>query len=129
MSGVLVEALRSRMQRPAFAPLAALASLWLLMLCLDPGYFAMSIENGRLFGGAIDILNRAAPVALLAIGMSLVIATGGICRSINAGTKTLLTANEAYVIPSCSEPSWPSKARWIRTRSSVFRRRSRNCRP
>ncbi len=84
MSGVLVEALRSRMQRPAFAPLAALASLWLLMLCLDPGYFAMSIENGRLFGGAIDILNRAAPVALLAIGMSLVIATGGIDLSVGA---------------------------------------------
>ncbi len=30
------------------------------------------------FGSPIDILNRAAPVALLAIGMTLVIATGGI---------------------------------------------------
>ncbi len=32
----------------------------------------------------IDILNRAAPVALLAIGMTLVIATGGIDLSVGA---------------------------------------------
>ena len=35
------------------------------------------MQDGRLFGSPIDILNRAAPVALLAIGMTLVIATGG----------------------------------------------------
>ncbi|MEN8470859.1 ABC transporter permease, partial [Enterobacter cloacae subsp. cloacae] len=37
-----------------------------------------------LFGSPIDILNRAAPVALLAIGMTLVIATGGIDLSVGA---------------------------------------------
>lgn len=68
----------------AFAPLAALALLWLLILCLDPGYFALTVQDGRLFGGLVDILNRAAPVALLAIGMSLVIATGGIDLSVGA---------------------------------------------
>ncbi len=37
-----------------------------------------------MFGSPIDILNRAAPVALLAIGMTLVIATGGIDLSVGA---------------------------------------------
>lgn len=41
-------------------------------------------RDGRLFGSPIDILNRAAPVALLAIGMTLVIATGGIDLSVGA---------------------------------------------
>ncbi len=38
-----------------------------------------------MFGSPIDILNRAAPVALLAIGMTLVIATGGIDLSVGGG--------------------------------------------
>jgi simple sugar transport system permease protein len=42
------------------------------------------VQDGRLFGSPIDILNRAAPVALLAIGMTLVIATGGIDLSVGA---------------------------------------------
>jgi simple sugar transport system permease protein len=42
------------------------------------------LQDGRLFGSPIDILNRAAPVALLAIGMTLVIATGGIDLSVGA---------------------------------------------
>ena len=42
------------------------------------------MQDGRLFGSPIDILNRAAPVALLAIGMTLVIATGGIDLSVGA---------------------------------------------
>ena len=43
---------------------------------------ALILQDGRLFGSPIDILNRAAPVALLAIGMTLVIATGGIDLSL-----------------------------------------------
>ena len=34
------------------------------------------MQDGRLFGSLIDVLNRGAPVALLAFGMALVIATG-----------------------------------------------------
>ncbi len=37
-----------------------------------------------LYGSLIDVLNRGAPVALLAIGMTLVIATKGIDLSVGA---------------------------------------------
>ncbi|HBV0543206.1 TPA: ABC transporter permease, partial [Klebsiella pneumoniae] len=53
----------------------------LLVLLVDslvaPHFYQVVLQDGRLFGSPIDILNRAAPVALLAIGMTLVIATGG----------------------------------------------------
>ncbi|MDU4268382.1 MAG: ABC transporter permease, partial [Enterobacter hormaechei] len=49
-----------------------------------PHFFQIVVQDGRLFGSPIDILNRAAPVALLAIGMTLVIATGGIDLSVGA---------------------------------------------
>lgn len=60
----------------------------LLVLLVDslvaPHFFQVVLQDGRLFGSPIDILNRAAPVALLAIGMTLVIATGGIDLSVGA---------------------------------------------
>ncbi|STR56335.1 sugar ABC transport system [Klebsiella oxytoca] len=58
----------------------------LLVLVVDslvaPHFYQIVLQEGRLFGSPIDILNRAAPVALLAIGMTLVIATGGIDLSV-----------------------------------------------
>lgn len=60
----------------------------LLVLLVDslvaPHFWQVILQDGRLFGSPIDILNRAAPVALLAIGMTLVIATGGIDLSVGA---------------------------------------------
>ncbi|WP_213993044.1 galactofuranose ABC transporter, ATP-binding protein YtfT [Sodalis sp. dw_96] len=47
-------------------------------------FFSIHMQDGRLFGSLIDILNRCAPVALLSIGMTLVIATGGIDLSVGA---------------------------------------------
>ncbi len=58
----------------------------LLVLLVDslvaPHFFQIVVQDGRLFGSPIDILNRAAPVALLAIGMTLVIATGRLWNGI-----------------------------------------------
>ncbi len=42
------------------------------------------MRDGRLFGSLVDIVNRAVPVLLLALGMTLVIATGGIDLSVGA---------------------------------------------
>ena len=47
-----------------------------------PGFLNLQIQNGRLYGSLIDILNRGAPVVLLAIGMTVVIATKGIDLSV-----------------------------------------------
>ena len=64
--------------------LATLAVLVVAISVLMPGFLDVSIANGRLYGSPVDVLNRGAPVALLAIGMTLVIATGGIDLSVGA---------------------------------------------
>lgn len=67
-----------------FWPVAALILILLTNLIVSPEFFHLEIKDGRLYGSLIDILNRSAPVALLALGMSLVIATGGIDLSVGA---------------------------------------------
>src|SRR5471032_3676514 len=62
----------------------ALALVLLVDGMVAPHFFQVVVQDGRLFGSPIDILNRAAPVALLALGMTLVIATGGIDLSVGA---------------------------------------------
>ena len=64
--------------------LITLAVVLAVIAALFPGFFNVSLAGGRLYGSTIDILNRGAPVALLAIGMTLVIATGGIDLSVGA---------------------------------------------
>lgn len=65
-------------------PLAALALLLLIDFLLIPGFFKLEIKNGYLYGSIIDIVNRAAPLMLTALGMTLVIATRGIDISVGA---------------------------------------------
>ncbi len=49
-----------------------------------PGFFTVRIVQGRLFGSVIDILYRAVPPALLALGMAVVIGTKGIDLSVGS---------------------------------------------
>lgn len=65
-------------------PLLGLFLLLAINLAIAPEFFHIEIQDGRLYGSLIDVLNRSAPVALLAIGMTLVIATGGIDLSVGA---------------------------------------------
>ena len=64
--------------------LIALAVILLLNFMMFPQFFNVVVQNGRFYGSLIDVLNRGAPVALLAIGMTLVIATKGIDLSVGA---------------------------------------------
>ncbi|QQK70606.1 galactofuranose ABC transporter, ATP-binding protein YtfT [Pectobacterium versatile] len=64
--------------------LLALVAILLIDSMVAPNFFSLHIQDGRLFGSLIDILNRGAPVALLALGITLVIATGGIDLSVGA---------------------------------------------
>lgn len=64
--------------------LAALVAILAANTIISPGFLDISFQNGRLYGSLIDILVRAAPVAILAIGMTLVIATRGIDLSVGA---------------------------------------------
>ncbi|MBT9383539.1 ABC transporter permease [Pseudooceanicola sp. CBS1P-1] len=64
--------------------LVILAVVLACNLAVFPGFFALSVHDGRVFGNLVDVLNRGAPVALLCIGMTLVIATRGIDLSVGA---------------------------------------------
>src|SRR6202521_6158389 len=63
-----------------------LAFLTILMAdrLVSPQFFDVRLQDGRLFGSLVDVLNRGAPVALLSLGMVLVIATRGIDLSVGA---------------------------------------------
>lgn len=62
----------------------ALALILLINWILFPGFFNFIVRDGRVYGSLIDVLNRGAPVAILAIGMTAVIATRGIDLSVGA---------------------------------------------
>ncbi|MBL7634708.1 MULTISPECIES: galactofuranose ABC transporter, ATP-binding protein YtfT [Atlantibacter] len=80
-----VGAPKRRFRWPQGMPqLVALLLVLLVDSMVADHFFQIVVQDGRLFGSPIDILNRAAPVALLAIGMTLVIATGGIDLSVGA---------------------------------------------
>lgn len=60
----------------------ALAAMLLACWLVSPQFFEVRLQDGRLFGSIVDVLNRGAPVAILAVGMTPVIATGGIDLSV-----------------------------------------------
>lgn len=79
----MMTAVNRRIRRLA-PQLAALFIILAAITIISPGFLNVSFQNGRLYGSLVDILVRAAPVALLTIGMTLVIATKGIDLSIGA---------------------------------------------
>ncbi|MGN6371254.1 MAG: ABC transporter permease [Phycisphaerae bacterium] len=92
----------ARRQLPIFFwALVALALLLAYNALFTPSMFKIHITDGRLYGSMIDVLHRATPVVLLSLGMTFVIATGGIDLSVgsimamSAGLSALLlTAND-----------------------------------
>ncbi|QRN94034.1 ABC transporter permease [Archangium violaceum] len=67
-----------------FWPLVALAALLVFNLVFTTGFARLEFRDGRLFGALVDIFQNGAPVMLLAVGMTLVIALGGIDLSVGS---------------------------------------------
>jgi len=67
-----------------FWPLLTLALLLAGNALFNPGFWNVEWREGHLYGNVIDILNRASPLILIALGMTLVIATRGIDVSVGA---------------------------------------------
>ncbi|MBS0446643.1 MAG: ABC transporter permease [Proteobacteria bacterium] len=65
-------------------PFVTLALLLVANAIFNPGFLHLEWRGGHLYGSLIDILNRASPLALVALGMTLVIATRGIDISVGA---------------------------------------------
>lgn len=88
MSGVL---------RRVAPQLLTLTAVIVLVSVFFPSFWQIVYVNERLVGIPIDIVKRGAPVALLAIGMTLVIATRGIDLSVGA-VMAICGASAAWAI-------------------------------
>ena len=78
------DGLRRLPAHPLFWPVTALAVLLIIAAIVQPGFLRIGWVDGHLHGSLIDVLNRAAPLMLVAIGMTLVIALRGLDISVGA---------------------------------------------
>jgi ribose/xylose/arabinose/galactoside ABC-type transport system permease subunit len=67
-----------------FWPVAILILLLASNLFFTPDFFSIDVRQGHLYGSLIDIARFGAPLILVALGMTLVIATGGIDLSVGS---------------------------------------------
>ena len=90
---------------PVLWPLAGILLLVVVNLVQNPGFLSVSFLDGHLFGAPIDILNQGSRILLVALGMTFVIATGGIDLSVGsvvaiASTVAgLMLGHAAYPLP------------------------------
>ncbi|MCB4767543.1 ABC transporter permease [Ancylobacter sp. Lp-2] len=73
-----------RLPRIGTSQVVALLVILAINWVVSPQFFDIRLQDGRLFGSLIDVLNRGAPVAILSLGMVLVIAMRGIDLSVGA---------------------------------------------
>ena len=78
-------------------PLLTLVLLLAVNAAFNSSFLHIEWRDGHLYGSLIDILNRAAPLVLVSLGMTLVIATRGIDISVGA-TVAIAAALAAWMI-------------------------------
>lgn len=72
------------LRSPVWWPAIGLLLLVVVNGIFDPGFLQISLVDGHLYGTPIDIFNQGSRVMLLALGMTLVIATGGVDLSVGS---------------------------------------------
>jgi simple sugar transport system permease protein len=80
MNAILTRFMKARMAWPLIALVLLLAADQIA----HPGFLSVRMQGGHLYGNIIDILRNGAPVALIGLGMTLVIASRGIDLSVGA---------------------------------------------
>ena len=80
--------------------------LFAINAIFSPTFFRLKMLDGRLYGTLIDILHQGSKVMLLAIGMTLVIATGGVDLSV--GSIMAIAGAVAAVMIKQGDTSLPS---------------------
>ncbi|GAB2884253.1 ABC transporter permease [Nocardioides pacificus] len=86
-----------------FWPLFALALLLFINIVATPSFLEIRLQDGHLYGSIIDISRNAAPVLLVALGMTLVIATRGIDLSVGATAAIAGAVSCVYIAGSDQE--------------------------
>ncbi|MBD5785520.1 ABC transporter permease [Cellulosimicrobium terreum] len=71
-------------QHRLFWPIVALVALIVVNTINRPSFLSIRLQDGHLFGALINLLKNGAPLLLVALGMTLVIATRGIDLSVGA---------------------------------------------
>jgi ribose/xylose/arabinose/galactoside ABC-type transport system permease subunit len=90
-------------KKKIFWPLLALVLLCIFNLISNPEFFHIVIKNDHLFGSPIDILNRASPLMIISVGLTLVIALEGIDISVGS---VLAIAGSTAIFLLNSYPIW-----------------------
>lgn len=85
-------------KNPSIWPALALLALLLYNIACTPHFASIGYQNERLYGSLIDVLKNGSRVALLAVGMTLVIAGRGIDLSV--GSVAALTGTVAALLLS-----------------------------
>jgi len=80
----VIDRLREATRHQMVWPIIALMAILALDGFISPGFFAIRVVEGRLFGSLIDILYRAMPTATVALGMAVVIGAKGIDLSVGS---------------------------------------------
>lgn len=75
---------RRRPRSPLLWLLGGLAVLVLINLVKNPSFLGVTWHDGHLYGVPVDILTQGSRTMLLALGMTLVIATGGVDLSVGS---------------------------------------------
>jgi simple sugar transport system permease protein len=83
------------------APLFSLAILVVIGTLTNPGFLKVTWQDGHLQGALIDVLNHAAPLILVSLGMMAVIAIRGI--DISVGAVVAISAAVAATLISHSD--------------------------
>jgi simple sugar transport system permease protein len=78
-------------------PVIALLALLLMNAFFNRAFFSFAIVDGHLSGTLVNVLERAAPIILCALGMTLVIGTGGVDLSVGA-IMAMAGAMAAYLV-------------------------------
>lgn len=89
-----------------FWPLVVLLVLILVNTLSRPTFVRITVQDGRLYGSLIDILRNSAPLMLVALGMTLVIATRGIDLSVGA-VMAVSGAVALQIIQDSGDPANP----------------------
>jgi ribose/xylose/arabinose/galactoside ABC-type transport system permease subunit len=76
--------MKKLMSHRLFWPIVALIALIALNAIVRPQFISVTVRDGELYGALIDILRNSASLMLVALGMTIVIATRGIDLSVGA---------------------------------------------
>ena len=91
------------MKHRLFWPAFCLLALLVLNTVVRHQFIKITVLNGKLYGAPIDILRQSAPLMLVALGMTLVIATRGIDLSVGA-VMAISGAVTLTIIDGSSDP-------------------------